>query len=158
MINLGFYKNKKIFITGHTGFKGTWLSKILIDAEAIVKGYALEPENNSLFKKIELEKKYISVYGDIRDFDKLRKEFDEFNPEIVIHMAAQPLVIKSYDEPKYTYETNVMGTVNILECIRQNDSVKSFLNITTDKVYENDDIGKPFKEEDKLNRTRSIFK
>ena len=151
MVDLDFYKNKKIFITGHTGFKGTWLSKILIDLGAIVKGYSLKQKENSLFKKIAIEEKMISSYGDIRDYDTLRKEFDIFNPEIVIHMAAQPLVIESYNNPKYTFETNVMGTVNILECVKNNIYVKSVLNVTTDKVYENNDNGVEFVEDDKLN-------
>ena len=150
-MNLDFYKNKKVFITGHTGFKGTWFTKILIDAGAIVKGYSLEPEENSLFRKISLDNKIESVYGDIRNFEKLKNEFDDFKPEIVFHMAAQALVRESYDDPKYTYETNVIGTVNLLECIRKSDTVKSFINITTDKVYENVDDEKVFKENDKLN-------
>ena len=151
MIDLEFYKNKKVFITGHTGFKGTWLCKILSDAGAIVKGYALEPEENSLFAKINLGRKINSIYGDIRNLENLKKEFDEFNPEIVIHLAAQPIVRKAYEMPVYTYETNVMGTVNILECIRTNKSVKSFLNVTTDKVYENNEEEYAYKEEDRLN-------
>lgn len=151
MIDLNFFKNKKIFITGHTGFKGSWLSKILIDSGAIVKGYALEPEKNSLFLKINLDKKIKSVYGDICDFDSLKKEFYSFNPDIVFHLAAQPLVLRAYEEPRYTYETNVMGIVNVLECIKNSNSVKSFVNVTTDKVYENNDLDEEFKEDDKLN-------
>ena len=127
MVNLEFFKDKKIFITGHTGFKGTWLCKILIDIGAIVKGYALKPEEDSLFKKINLARKMDSVYGDIRNLENLKKEFNEFNPEIVIHLAAQPIVRKAYEMPVYTYETNVIGTVNILECIRTSNCVKSFL-------------------------------
>ena len=151
MVDLSFFNNKKIFITGHTGFKGTWLSKILIDSGAIVKGYALEPETESLFYKINIDKKMNSIYGDIRDFDKLKKEFDEFEPEIVFHLAAQPLVIRSYEEPRYTYETNIMGIINVLECIRTSNSVKSFINVTTDKVYENNENEEEFKEDDRLN-------
>lgn len=151
MIDLEFYKNKKIFITGFTGFKGTWLCKILIEAGAIVKGYALPPEDGSLFSKINLEDKMEAVYGDIRNLENLKKEFDEFNPEIVIHLAAQPIVRKAYDMPVYTYETNVMGTVNILECVRTSKSVKSFLNVTTDKVYENNEKDYAYKEDDRLN-------
>lgn len=154
-MNLEFYKGKKIFITGHTGFKGTWLTKILVDAGAIVKGYSLEPEKDCLFGKISLDTKVESIYGDIRDFEKLQKEFDNFKPEIVFHMAAQALVRESYKNPKYTYETNVIGTVNVLECIRNSETVKSFINITTDKVYENiedkNQVLKEFKENDKLN-------
>lgn len=159
MVDITFFKGKKVFITGHTGFKGSWLTKILIDSGAIVKGYALEPEENSLFKNISLEQKINSVYGDIRNFEFLEKEFNEFSPEIVFHLAAQPIVRESYKNPHYTYETNVMGTVNILECVRNSNTVKSFVNVTTDKVYENlEDIEKihpndekGFKEEDKLN-------
>ena len=151
MVDLEFYRNKKVFITGHTGFKGTWLCKILNDAGAIVKGYALKPEENSLFAKINLDKKIDSVYGDVRDLENLKKEFDKFNPEIVVHLAAQPIVRKAYEMPVYTYETNVMGTVNILECVRRNKSVKSFLNVTTDKVYENNEEDYAYKENDRLN-------
>lgn len=165
MVDITFFKGKKVFITGHTGFKGTWLTKILLDAGAIVKGYSLEAEEKSLFQKISLSEKIESIYGDIRDFEFLQKEFDEFSPEIVFHLAAQPIVRESYKNPHYTYETNVMGTVNILECVRKSESVKSFVNVTTDKVYENlEDIDivknqiqnngnheKGFKEDDKLN-------
>lgn len=135
-----FFKNKKIFVTGHTGFKGTWLCKILINAGADITGYSLEPPTNpSLFKISEIENKMTSIIGDVRDYTSLEKVFSEFKPEIVIHLAAQPLVRESYDCPQYTYETNVMGTVNILECIRKNNCVKSFLNVTTDKVYQNNE-------------------
>ncbi len=151
MVDLSFFNGKKVFVTGHTGFKGTWLSKVLIDCGAIVSGYALEPEKNSLFRKIDLSSKMMSVIGDIRDIEKLKETMKEFSPEIVIHMAAQPIVIRSYKEPRYTYETNVMGVVNVLECVRECESVKSFLNITTDKVYENNDLDEAFKEDDKLN-------
>lgn len=151
MVDLEFYRDKKVFITGHTGFKGTWLCKILSDAGAIVKGYALKPEENSLFLKINIDKKINSTYGDIRNLENLKEEFDEFNPEIVIHLAAQPIVRKAYEMPVYTYETNVIGTVNILECVRTSESVKSFLNVTTDKVYENNEKDYSYKEEDRLN-------
>ena len=138
MVNLSFYKDKKILVTGHTGFKGTWLCKILINAGAIVTGYSLEPETSpNLFNLINLKEHMNSVIGDIRDLSKLKEVFDEVKPEIVFHLAAQPIVRESYEKPVYTYETNVMGTVNILECIRLNDCVKSFLNVTTDKVYKN---------------------
>ena len=152
MLNLDFYKNKKVLITGHTGFKGTWLSKILINAGAIVCGYSLEaPTDPNLFSLSKIESQMTSVIGDIRDYDKLKKVFDEFQPEIVMHLAAQPIVRDSYKDPKYTYETNVIGTVNVLECVRLTPSVKSFLNVTTDKVYLNDDIpNHPFKEDEML--------
>lgn len=151
MVDLNFFKNKKIFITGHTGFKGTWIAKVLIDSGAIVCGYSLKSVENALFQKIGLSKKMKSIEGDIRDFDFLKKIFEEFSPDIVLHLAAQPIVRISYEEPRYTYETNVMGTVNILECVRNSNSVKSFLNVTTDKVYENLEKQIAFSESDKLN-------
>lgn len=140
MKDLSFYKNKHVFITGHTGFKGTWLCKILVQAGAIVTGYSLEaPTQPNLFEVSGVEKQITSIIGDIRDFNYLKKAFDQAKPEIVLHLAAQPLVRDSYEKPAYTYETNVMGTVNILECIRQSNCVKSFLNVTTDKVYHNNE-------------------
>lgn len=152
MLDLSFFKNKKVLITGHTGFKGTWLSKILINAGANVLGYSLEaPTNPSLFKLSKIEGQMKSIIGDIRDYKHLKEVFDEFQPEIVMHLAAQPIVRDSYKNPLYTYETNVMGTANICECVRLTPSVKSFLNVTTDKVYLNDDIpNHPFKEDEPL--------
>ena len=152
MLDLSFYKAKTILVTGHTGFKGTWLCKILINAGAKVVGYALEaPTNPSLFKLSNIEKDMISIIGDIRDYEHLKSVFDKYQPELVIHLAAQPIVRDSYKDPRYTYDTNVMGTVNILECVRLTESVKSFLNVTTDKVYLNDDIpNHPFKEDEPL--------
>lgn len=130
-----FYKNKKVFVTGHTGFKGAWLCKILSMAGADVTGYALEPPTEpSLFKLADMGQKIHSEIGDIRDLQSLQRAFDAAEPEIVLHLAAQPLVRESYKEPVFTYETNVMGTVNILECVRNSKSVRSFLNVTTDKV------------------------
>ncbi len=146
-----FYKGKKVFITGHTGFKGAWLCRILTLAGAEVTGYALKPPTNpNLFEIAGTGKDISSVIGDIRDFHKLRKAFDEAKPEIVIHMAAQPIVKEGYERPLYTYETNVMGTANILECVRLSDSVKSFLNVTTDKVYLNRDLDEAFVEDEPL--------
>lgn len=152
MLDLSFYKNKKILITGHTGFKGTWLCKILLNAGANVCGYSLEaPTKPNLFSLSRIENQMKSIIGDIRNYEHLKEVFDEFQPEIVMHLAAQPIVRDSYKEPKYTYETNVLGTVNVLECVRLTSSVKSFLNVTTDKVYLNDDIpNHPFKEEEPL--------
>ena len=152
MLDINFYKGKKVLITGHTGFKGTWLSKILINAGAIVYGYSLTaPTNPNLFNLSKIESQMTSVIGDVRDLNQLKKCFDEFKPEIVMHLAAQPIVRDSYKDPKYTYEVNVIGTVNVLECVRLTDSVKSFLNVTTDKVYLNDEIpNHPFKEEEPL--------
>jgi len=151
MVDLEFFKNKRVFITGHNGFKGTWMSKVLIDSGAVLCGYSLETEENSLFQKIGLASKMKSIVGDIRDFEKLQGALQAFSPEIVIHLAAQPIVRVSYENPRYTYETNVMGTVNLLECMRKASSVKSFLNVTTDKVYENLEKKNAFGEEDKLN-------
>ena len=135
---LDFYKGKKVFITGHTGFMGSWLCNLRAYAGAYVTVYSLNPRTSpSLFEIANIESDVKSVIGDIRDFDSLKKAFDEAQPEIVLHLAAQPIVRDSYKMPAYTYETNVMGTVNILECVRQSSCVKSFLNVTTDKVYEN---------------------
>ena len=129
-----FYDGKRILITGHTGFKGSWMCKLLIMAGAKVTGYALEsPTDPSLFELCGIADGMNSVVGDIRDLEHLKKVFAEVQPEIVIHMAAQPLVRESYQNPVYTYETNVMGTVNILECVRLNPCVKSFVNVTTDR-------------------------
>lgn len=152
MLDLTFYKNKKVLITGHTGFKGTWLSKILINAGAKVLGYSLEaPTNPDLFSLSKVENEMISIIGDVRDYNHLKEVFDDFKPEIVMHLAAQPIVRDSYKNPLYTYETNVMGTANVCECVRLTTSVKSFLNVTTDKVYLNDDIpNHPFKEDEPL--------
>lgn len=135
-----FYKGKRVFVTGHTGFKGSWLCKILANAGAEVTGYSLNPPTNpSLFEIVGIEKEIHSVIGDIRNFDALKAAFDEAQPEIVLHLAAQPIVRDSYKDPHYTYETNVMGTVNLLECVRQSNCVKSVLNVTTDKVYHNNE-------------------
>ena len=134
-----FYNGKRIFITGHTGFKGSWLCEVLLNFGAAVCGYALEPVGSeSLFKILKLDERIKKHFiGDIRDREKLKDAVKNFQPEIIIHMAAQPLVLESYVNPAYTYETNVIGTVNILEAVRECDSVKSFLNVTTDKVYLN---------------------
>lgn len=148
---LDFYKGKKVFVTGHTGFKGSWLCKILILAGADVTGYALEPNTNpNMFELINLKDKMNSIIGDIRDYEKLHKAIEEAKPEIVFHLAAQPIVRESYDNPRYTYETNVMGTVNILEAVRHCDSVKSFVNITTDKVYLNKEWCWGYRENEEL--------
>ena len=149
--NLDFYNGKRVFVTGHTGFKGSWLCKILTKAGAVVTGYSLEaPTNPSLFEVADIESGIDSVIGDIRDFDSLKKAFDEAQPEIVLHLAAQPLVRDSYENPAYTYETNVMGTVNILECVRLSDCVKSVLNVTTDKVYLNREWEWGYRENEEL--------
>lgn len=146
-----FYKGKNVLITGHTGFKGSWLSQILINWQANVIGYSLNPPTEpNLFNLLKLDSRMNSNIEDIRDLNKLIDIFDETEPDIVIHMAAQPLVRESYENPVYTYETNVMGTVNICECVRQSNSVKSFLNVTTDKVYENVEKQEGYKEDEKL--------
>ena len=140
MVDLSFFKDKKVLLTGHTGFKGSWMSRILVGAGAKLIGYSLNPPTDpNLFTLADIENKMHSVIGDIRDLSKLKQVFAEVQPEIVIHMAAQPIVRASYKDPVYTYETNVMGTVNILECVRLTESVKSFLNVTTDKVYHNNE-------------------
>ncbi|SMC38417.1 CDP-glucose 4,6-dehydratase [Oscillospiraceae bacterium] len=150
-LDLEFFKGKKVFLTGHTGFKGTWMSRILIGAGAILTGYSLAPNTTpDLFSMADIESKMTSVIGDIRDLDALWDAFSNAQPEIVIHMAAQPIVRDSYKDPVYTYETNVMGTVNILECLRRSDSVKSFLNVTTDKVYKNREWEWGYREDEML--------
>lgn len=147
-----FYNGKKVLITGHTGFKGTWMSKLLIMLGANVFGFSLKPETDpNLYDICSLSGKMHSIEGDIRDLQKLRKAFKDVNPEIVIHMAAQPLVCESYIKPVYTFETNVMGTVNVLECIRENTTVKSFVNVTTDKVYMNKEWEWGYREYEELN-------
>lgn len=138
MMKLSFYNRKKVFITGHTGFKGSWLCKILMIAGAEVIGYSLDPPTEpALYRIADIERGITSIIGDIRDINSLEEAITKAQPEIVFHLAAQPIVRDSYKKPVYTFETNVMGTVNILECIRNCDSVKSVLNVTTDKVYMN---------------------
>lgn len=139
-MDISFYKNKRVLVTGHTGFKGTWLCKMLVNAGAIVTGYSLKPPTDpNLFELSGLENKMKSIIADIRDFERLKETFAETRPEIVLHLAAQPIVRDSYKDPRYTYETNVMGTVNLMECVRLNPCVKSVLNVTTDKVYKNNE-------------------
>lgn len=151
MFDLDFYKGKKVFITGHTGFIGSWMTFLLNELGADVTGYSLEPPTEpNLYSIAKISEISNSVIGDIRDYSSLKKCFDEVQPEIVFHLAAQPIVRDSYKNPVYTYETNVMGTVNILECIRNTDCVKSFVNITTDKVYENKERAEGYKENENL--------
>lgn len=148
---LDFYKGKKVLITGHTGFKGSWLSKILSLAGAEVTGYSLEaPTNPNLFEIAEVEQNMNSIIGDIRNLNQLSEVFKQTQPEIVVHLAAQPIVRDSYKNPVYTYETNVMGTVNLLECVRLNKCVKSVLNVTTDKVYKNNEWEWGYREDEPL--------
>lgn len=153
VMNLDFFCGKNVFITGHTGFKGMWLSKMLEIAGANVTGYSLAPDNEEsqhVLSLSNIETNMNSVIGDIRDYSKMKKVFDECRPEIVLHLAAQPIVIESYRDPAGTYSTNVMGTVNILECVRNNDCVKSFLNVTTDKVYKNNEWAWGYRENEPL--------
>ena len=147
-MDLSFYKGKKVLVTGHTGFKGSWLCKILVNVGANVVGYSIDPPTNpSLFELSGIKNEMTSYIVDIRDLDKLKEVFEKEQPELVFHLAAQPIVRDSYKMPVYTYETNVMGTVNICECVRLFDCVKSFLNITTDKVYENQETNVAFTED-----------
>lgn len=151
MIDLSFYNKKKVLITGHTGFKGSWMCSVLLKEGAEVIGYGLEPPTKpSLFECLDLEKKINSVIGDIRDLSKLTETIEKYRPEIVIHMAAQPIVREGYINPVYTYDTNVMGTVNVLEAVRLSSSVKSIVNITTDKVYKNREWEWGYRENDEL--------
>lgn len=151
MKQLEFYRNKRVFITGHTGFKGSWLGAILTMASAQVTGYALPPADPSLYELLGLGGRLDSVYGDIRDLDRLWDTFEQARPEIVFHMAAQPIVREGYRDPVGTYSTNVMGTVHLLECVRRAQSVRSVLNVTTDKVYENRQWPWGYRETDNLN-------
>ncbi len=149
---LNFYRGKRVFVTGHTGFKGSWLCTILHMAGAEVTGFSLPPaEDESLFALAHVKEKINSVLGDIRDFDALWNAFDTSKPEIVFHLAAQPIVRESYRDPVGTYSANIMGTVHILECVRRSSSVRSFLNVTTDKVYENHQWPWGYRETDSLN-------
>ena len=136
--DLSFYKGKKVLLTGHTGFKGSWMSVMLVNAGAEVIGYSsCSKTETRLFDLCGVKDQITHIKGDVRDLEHLLAVFQECQPEIVIHMAAQPIVRDSYKDPVGTYSTNVMGTVNICEAVRQTPSVRSFLNVTTDKVYEN---------------------
>ena len=149
-MNLDFYHGKRVLVTGHTGFKGTWLTKILVDAGAQVAGVSLNGEDRPFYDRAGLGQFIHDVRADIRDYDSLYEQFVRFRPEIVLHLAAQPLVRESYADPRRTYETNVMGTVNILECIRRTNTVKSAVIVTTDKVYRNHEQERAFREDDIL--------
>ena len=146
-----FWKNKIVLVTGHTGFKGSWLCIWLNKKGAKVVGYSLNPyTKKDNFVLSSIKDKIIEIRGDIRDVKKLNEVFDIYNPEIVFHLAAQPLVLESYNAPVYTYEINVMGTVNMLECIKQSNSCKTAIFITTDKCYENKEQVWSYKENDAL--------
>ncbi len=148
---IDFYFGKKILITGNTGFKGSWMSIFLNKINAKTVGVSLPaPTNPSLYELCHLKDYSSQYFGDVRDLDFLMGVFEKEKPEIVIHMAAQPIVRDSYKDPVYTYDVNVMGTVNVLECVRQTESVKSFVNVTTDKVYLNRELNLPFKEDEQL--------
>lgn len=151
-MSLDFFNGKKVFITGHTGFKGTWLCRILINAGATVTGFSAEPPTDpNLFSIADIEPHITSVIGDVRDMSALKRAFDQAEPDIVLHLAAQPIVRDSYKDPVYTYETNVMGTVNLLECVRTaKNPPKSVVNITTDKVYKNNEWAWGYREDEPL--------
>ncbi len=151
MFDLEFFRGKRVLITGHTGFKGSWMSRILVGAGADVTGYSLEPPTQpNLYTISRLEDAIHSVTADVRDFEQLAKVFDEVRPEIVFHLAAQPIVRTSYQRPVDTYEINVMGTVHVCECIRRCPEVRSFVNVTTDKVYQNHEWEWGYRESDPL--------
>ena len=148
---LEYYKGKTVLVTGHTGFKGSWLCVMLEMAGAKAVGYALPPEKDAvLFDCSGAAARMVSVEGDIRDRAHLQEVFHTYQPQVVFHLAAQPIVRESYKNPVYTYETNVMGTVNVLEAVRQCGSVRSFLNVTTDKVYKNNEWEWGYRETDEL--------
>lgn len=147
----GIFKNKKVLITGHTGFKGSWLSIWLNELGANVIGYALDPyTDKDNFVLANLAKKIIDIRGDIRDFDKLDSIFNKYKPEIIFHLAAQPLVRQSYLKPRETYQTNIMGTVNVLECIRKSRYPQIAVIVTSDKVYDNKEQVWGYKENDQI--------
>ncbi|HSL94032.1 MAG TPA: CDP-glucose 4,6-dehydratase [Bacillota bacterium] len=148
---LEFFRGKRVFVTGHTSFKGAWLCKMLSLAGAEVTGYSLNrPTNPNLFELSSVADLVTAVGGDVRDLDALHAAFELSRPEIAFHLAAQPIVRLSYQEPHQTFETNVMGTVNFLECLRTVPGVRSAVNITTDKVYENLEWEWPYRESDRL--------
>ena len=145
------FNNKKVFITGHTGFKGSWLTFLLDQYGAITKGYALKPHTSpSLYLNLRFSDNHTSVYSDINDYNSLQKEIKSFEPDFIFHLAAQPLVLESYEDPKTTFETNFNGTLNLLEVLRESNTPCTAIFITTDKVYENKELNLPFSEDDKL--------
>jgi len=151
VIDRAFWQGKRVFLTGHTGFKGSWLSLWLTSLGATVKGYALNPPTNpSLFNEAKVDSIIDSQIGDIRDQNALYNSMTIFNPDVLIHMAAQPLVRYSYDAPIETYEVNVIGTAKVLEVARSCINLKAIVNITTDKCYENDGRPQGYKESDPM--------
>ena len=152
-MNLNFYKGKRVFLTGHTGFKGMWLSLLLLQAGAEVTGYALDAPTEGgteALQRLGILKEMRDIRGDVRDLSALSRAFDEAKPEIVLHLAAQPIVRESYRQPVDTFAANVMGTVNLLECVRMSDTVQSALVVTTDKVYENKEWAWGYRENEPL--------
>ena len=151
MIDQAFWQGKRVFLTGHTGFKGSWLSLWLVSLGASVKGYALNPNTTpSLFNEAKVDRVIDSQIGDIRDQEALHESMTTFSPDVLIHMAAQPLVRYSYDAPIETYEVNVIGTAKVLEVARNCAKLKAIVNITTDKCYENDERSQGYKENDPM--------
>ena len=144
------YQNKKVFLTGHTGFKGAWMLVLLRYLGADVTGYALESEETSLYRQINGDALCYSVIGDVSDLEKLQQEMKKFQPDFVFHLAAQSLVRRSYKQPIETFHTNIIGTANLLEAVKSVDGKCDVVVITTDKVYENLEIDYPYKEQDKL--------
>lgn len=152
MLEDGFYSGKRVLVTGNTGFKGSWLCELLLLAGAQVSGYSLEPPTEvNLYDILKLQQSMETEIGDVRDYEHLAKTVQEKKPEIVIHLAAQPIVRESYVRVRETFDTNVMGTVNLLESVRHCSSVRSVLNVTTDKVYENREWCWGYREHDVLN-------
>ena len=151
MLNLEFFKGKKVFVTGHTGFKGSWLTYILHLSGAKIAGYSLKPKNKyDNFNLLKLEDKVKNFYGDVRDKKKLNSKIKSFKPNIFFHLAAQPLVKESYKNPDFTFSTNIIGTLNVLEVIREVKSIKSALIITSDKCYKNYEKKSGYSESDEL--------
>jgi CDP-glucose 4,6-dehydratase len=151
VMNPSFWAGRKVFLTGHTGFKGSWLSQWLIMLGAHVKGYSLDPPTEpSLFKVLNIKNNLEHIVGDICDYELLEKEIVSFSPEVVFHLAAQPLVRISYKEPRKTYRTNVMGTLNLYEAVKKCLNVKAIVSITTDKCYENKERARGYKESDPM--------
>jgi len=147
----GVFSGSRVLVTGHTGFKGAWLSRWLLDLGAELTGYALDPDTDpALLTDLGLASAMDSRIGDIRDAERVAALVREVRPDVILHLAAQPLVRRSYAEPRYTFEVNVLGTVNVLEAVRSSSSCQAFVNVTTDKVYANAETGEPFAEDQPL--------
>ena len=147
---MSFWLNRRVLVTGHTGFKGSWLTLALMNSGAIVSGYALAADQVSLFNQVASASNIDNVMGDIRDKTMLTKKIAEFQPNIIFHLAAQPLVLASYKQPYQTFDVNLMGTASLLEAALDSEFSGTILMVTSDKVYENDDSGHKFKENDRL--------